>query len=160
MLYMLIPFALVVLLCISQYYFLWKKNSKGVKNRVYSANGRLTTYIYRVPYSPDYIVQRLHFKRQDDRLVYRFDEQTLEIEFLDPERSLLKNKDIPSALYQLEMEETEGGCILYVRKKNAYVPNAAGWVSTLMNTFWIEKISARPEEVTGAGYRAIQQRMK
>ncbi len=159
MFYMLIPFVFV-LFCVSEYYFLWKKNSKGVKNRVYSVNGMLLTYVYRVSYPPDYIVERLHFKREDDRLFYRFDEHTLEIEFLDPERSLLRNKDIPGALFQLEMEETKEGCILYVRKKRVCISNAAGRVNCLMNTFWIEKISAQPEEVMRPWYRMIQQRMK
>lgn len=158
MLYMVIPFAFI-LLYLSQDYFLWKKNSKGIKNRVYSVNGMLETYVYKVPYSPNYVFERLHFRREDDRLFYRFNEHTLEIEFLNPECKI-HDRNIPGALYQLEIEETGYGCILYVRQKRVNISNGAGRVNFLMNTFWIEKISAQAEKVTGAWYREIQQRMK
>lgn len=130
---------LIILLYFLQDFGDWKKHSK-VHNKVYSSNGLLVTYMYSVPVEKEKVIERLCMRREDDKLFYRFDEETLQIQFADPEVEF-NNSNYKGVTFQLHFEEKENSCLLYVEQKEIIVRYGAR-IGTLMNTFWACKIGA------------------
>lgn len=131
----------------------WRENekySKGKRNRYYTKGGSFINYAYQnyayiVPHTRKRILEILSHKNVQDKLVYEWDSETMEIVFYNPE-SYFYNSRNGGFRCQLTLDEQGDSCILYVEQKGLCTYRGSSRVYILMDAFWSVKLDAHPYE--------------
>lgn len=138
-----------LLLYFGQHIKMWRRDSNGIENHIYSDGGVRCTFVYRIPHTRKEVLEMLGHKNGKDILCYRLVSDE-EIRFANPENYFYE-VEWSGAGYRMNFQETEDGCILYLEQMELLTPNSAGMVHLQMNTFWKEKADAVPCDVKKEG---------
>ena len=121
-----------------------KKFSQGKNNRIFAKDGKLI-YVFSIPHTKEQVIEILSHKNAQDRLLYEFDKESMEIGFKAIENGYYPQVVSIEVRYKMRFEAQEDSCLLYLKQISLF--DSRNYVLMRMNAFWAVKVDAIPYEV-------------